>query len=119
MEKLCDINAHRNIVEVLRTGKFSSSGAPVYYLDMEFCDLNLGAYIRRDWTKPDLREKVPNFVAVDHLPLESQITQIRDIMMDITSGVAFIHSHKEVHRDLKPKNSNAPSTPNPNERKPH
>lgn len=80
----------------------------MYYLDMELCDLNLDTYIRRDWTKPGLRRKVPNFVDVDNLPLEFQLAQIGDIMKDITSGVAFIHSQKEVHRDLKPKNSNSP-----------
>lgn len=105
MQKLCHVNAHRNIVAVLRTGRFLSSGAPVYYLDMELCDLTLAAYIDRDWTNRDLRKKVPNFVGVEQLPLEFQLAQIRDIMKDVTSGVAFIHSHKEVHRDLKPKNS--------------
>jgi serine/threonine protein kinase len=29
---------------------------------------------------------------------------ICDIMEDITNGIAFIHSHNEVHRDLKPPN---------------
>lgn len=32
------------------------------------------------------------------------IMKIWRIMEDITSGIAFIHFHKEVHRDLKPRN---------------
>jgi serine/threonine protein kinase len=71
---------------------------------MELCDLNLAAYIARDWTKVD-RRKVLNFVDIEELPLTFQLDQIRGIMKDVTSGLAFIHSHREVHRDLKPKNS--------------
>ena len=104
VEKLCHVNTHRNIVALLRTGAFPSSGAPIYYLDMELCDLDLASYIIRDWTKADHR-KVINFVDIDLLPLNFQLDQISSIMKDVASGLAFIHSHREVHRDLKPKNS--------------
>jgi serine/threonine protein kinase len=33
------------------------------------------------------------------------MTQIWDVMEDLTKGVAFIHSQGHVHRDLKPRNS--------------
>ncbi len=104
VEKLCHVNAHPNIVALLRTGELPSSGAPIYYLDMELCDLNLASYISRDWTKAD-RRKVMTFVDIEQLPLNFQLDQISGIMKDVASGLAFIHSRREVHRDLKPKNS--------------
>jgi serine/threonine protein kinase len=60
---------------------------------MELCDLNLDTYLDKQ------------HVAVDTLLPITNVNQIWRIMQDITSGVTFIHSHKETHRDLKPRNS--------------
>ena len=80
--KLCTTGAHGNIVVVLRHGWLKSS--PYYFIDMELCDKSLEQYIQTS---------------------KVEIDGIWRIMGDITNGVAFIHSHKEVHRDLKPRNS--------------
>jgi len=58
---------------------------------MELCDLNLAQYIRHD-----SRLKNP--------PPEVKAMQNWNIMMQIASGVEFLHNHKEIHRDLKPGN---------------
>jgi len=69
-------------------GKFADSSH--YFIDMEFCDKNLEEYIH----------ETSNF----------EIDRIWSIMKDISDGVSFIHSHDEVHRDLKPRNSTLSST---------
>jgi len=71
-------------------GNFEDS---FYYIDMELCDLNLETYLYHE----QLAEEIL-------LPI-SNVSQLWSIMQDITNGVAFIHGHKETHRDLKPRNS--------------
>jgi len=39
----------------------------------------------------------------DDVVAEERMSQAWKILEDITSGLAFIHFHKEIHRDLKPK----------------
>ena len=72
---------------------------------MELCDFNLEKYIMtRLWepTESEQRTKLEAKVIIDW---KFRINQIRVIMRDITNGTVFIHSHEEIHRDLKPKNS--------------
>jgi serine/threonine protein kinase len=103
VEKLCKPGGHKNIVSVFRQGWLSPSS--YYYLDMEFCDLNLDSWIQRRWT-PVLEQKLPYLTA--NVPSRTRMTQIWDIMEDLTKGVAFIHAVGQVHRDLKPRNSTSP-----------
>jgi serine/threonine protein kinase len=89
------------VVSVFRHGLLSTS---YYFLDMELCELNLEDYIERKWTSLIIR-KVSYFT--NDQPSRMRASQIWDIMQDISSGVAFIHSNKEIHRDLKPRNGRA------------
>lgn len=89
VEKLCrDLNNH--LVAVYRHGKLLDS--PYYFIDMELCDMNLDQYIHREQSH-----------GVDLSRLN--VIEIWVIMRDISNGVAFIHYHLEVHRDIKPTNS--------------
>lgn len=66
---------------------------------MELCDMNLECYIQC----PETRKRLP---PLSGSSLQwTKMIQLWDLMEDITSGIAFIHSEKEVHRDLKPRNS--------------
>ena len=106
VEKLCKPGTHKNIVSVFRQGWLSPSS--YYYLDMEFCDLNLDCWIQRRWTRV-VEHKLQYLTA--NVPSRTRITQIWSIMKDITKGVSFIHSTGQVHRDLKPRNSTSLGDP--------
>ena len=99
--KLCLSAGDDHIVAVLRHGPLPNSS--YVYLDMELCELNLDQYIRKDWDQR-MRDKVPQFTTRDELGPAINAAQIWNIMADISSGVAFIHSRGEIHRDLKPRN---------------
>jgi serine/threonine protein kinase len=100
IKKLCIENSHENLVAVYRYGKLPDS--PYYYIDMEFCDLNLHEciyeYERKDHSA---------FKGLSQLDTKALL----QIMRDVSRGLTFIHEHKEVHRDIKPNNSNAPVFP--------
>ena len=68
---------------------------------MELCDLTLEDYIYED--SPDV---APCFIRNVSSSLKEM--QIWNVMKQIVSGVEFIHLYNEVHRDLKPRNSNFP-----------
>src|SRR5271163_1839091 len=99
--KLCGSGAHTNIVEVLRLGELI--GSPYYFIDMELCSINLATYIYSETQV----EGVPYFIK--DAPPSVKLIQIWNIMRQVANGVEFIHSQKEVHRDIKPHNSNLPS----------
>jgi serine/threonine protein kinase len=77
------------------------------FIDMERCDLNLETYILRKWT-PFLRKTLPHFTNIEFSSPYEKILQIGQVMKDIVKGVAYIHSHKMTHRDLKPRNGIPP-----------
>jgi serine/threonine protein kinase len=93
---------HKNIIQVFGHGQLKNTA--FCYIDMELCDLNLRAYIARDW--PDAVVAQLQHFTID-LPPKMKWVQIMGIMDDVVCGLAFIHSHGEVHRDIKPQNSTA------------
>jgi serine/threonine protein kinase len=98
--KLCGRGAHKNIVAILGHGELDNSS--LYFIDMELCDLSLETYIHRV-EPPNQSESIPYFIRDAEPPLTA--LQICNVMIDIVSGLKYIHSHNEVHRDLKPANS--------------
>lgn len=98
MIKLC-AKRHDNIVQVFTHGDVANF--PYYYIDMELCDLDLSDYIASCQSKSEiccLRSKALS-------PVE-KMSKTFDILSDVTRGVAFIHQHEMVHRDIKPRNGN-------------
>jgi len=82
ISKLCKSNSHAHIVSVFRLGEVKDSA--LFYIDMELCDGNLDQFMR------------------DRAAIE--LNDVWSVMVQITSGLAYIHSHGEVHRDIKPRN---------------
>jgi len=89
-------NTNEHVVAVLRHGKLPNS--PCYFIDMELCEMDLNQYIYQTQADRDLYFK-------NSLPVRTDVNDIWKIMRDISDGLAFIHKHMEVHRDIKPTNS--------------
>jgi len=74
---------------------------------MELCDFNLETYItnlRKEQMEIDSSSEEENSSPIS-------MKQPLDILKDITSGVVFIHEQGQIHRDLKPHNSEFHSLP--------
>ena len=97
IDKLCN-GDHPNIIRILAHGDLRPPHV-YYYIDMEYCDIDLDQYLRNAKTGIGGLLEWP-------LALEqgSGIFLIGVIMQQIVSGLHFIHSNNQVHRDLTPQN---------------
>jgi serine/threonine protein kinase len=101
IQKLCN-GTHENIVEVFGHGWLF--GGTFYHIDMELCDGTLADYIYGKLPVAPSFSKHPDAEVQRASPFWAAFA----IMLQLTSGVKFMHSHHEVHRDLKPLNSKSP-----------
>lgn len=75
--------------------------AAFYFIDMELCDLNLEEYIRSPATE------IQGLLAWGKAIVQGDAAfLIWTILQQIVSGLVFVHSCGEVHRDLSPQNGN-------------
>lgn len=79
---------------MLQFGQLSRDGAFVF-IDMELCDINLERYIVEHYFGG-----VTGRIRSHDVPMDPV-----NILYQITNGLAYIHQHLEVHRDLSPHNS--------------
>lgn len=98
IDKLCNLDTHRNIVQVFRQGPLQSS--PYYFFDMEYCPINLEKRIKD--SESLLKPLSTGNGNQDFDTTFKSMFKVMRIVADITKGLAFIHSKGEVHRDLKP-----------------
>jgi serine/threonine protein kinase len=100
IQKLYDEKQHENLVTIIHHGWFTQSS--MYFIDMELCRFNLDEYIKNE-VEPDIfLSDNPRLLGV--IFQERNLCHTWDIMEQICSGLHFIHSCKQVHRDLKPRN---------------
>ena len=86
--KLCN-GQHSNFVWVLSCGEFRDLSYA--FIDMEILDLNLDDYIKSLWIVAKVDGELKGF-------------QIWNVMMQIGSGLSYMHDNKTIHGDLKPSN---------------
>jgi len=103
LEKFRALGGHDNIVTVLGYGWLDARLKERFYVDLEPCLLNLDDYVKG------------NIKTVLGIKFFAQETRLRcltfwGIMRDIASGLSFMHSCSELHRDIKPRNG-APFSP--------
>lgn len=97
--KLCSNGGHRNIISILQHGWLNKDQK--YYFDMELCAMNLEDFIHGPYIAALGNQYFePMCVGVDG----PECLKLWNIMQDITKGLEYIHSLREVHRDLKPQN---------------
>jgi serine/threonine protein kinase len=95
---------HPHIVATFDHG-YLLSNPSFYFIDMELCLLNLRDYI--SGPRPLLESPGGAFVIETAEP-QARIRNVWVIMLHIARGLDFIHQHQQVHRDLKPQNSEPP-----------
>ena len=92
--------SHANIMTIFEYGGLADDQ---YYYDMELCYLNLTDYIANEVCVGfGLSKYFEPRSANENLGCLS----LWGIMKHIVAGLDFIHLHGELHRDLKPRNSN-------------
>jgi serine/threonine protein kinase len=113
MSELLQKNKHPNIVTVLGHG-WMKNLSDVFFIDMELCEMSLIEYIgylKRETNTSSTGRTIaatppqyPSLITAD-APCELRIHNIWVITSQVGQGIAFLQSHKQVHRDIKPTNS--------------
>src|SRR5277367_1332957 len=103
LEKFRENGGHENIVTVLGYG-WLDPRKERFYVDLEPCIMNLDDYVKGNIKSMLGLEKY--FDPVLHERSLRCLT-FWGIMKDISSGLNFMHSSHELHRDVKPRNGKA------------
>lgn len=90
--------SHDNIIHIFDHGRFSAA-SPMYFIDMELCEIDLEAYI--SIKKRGIRGLVDWDVALGEGQCEFLIIAI---LQQLLAGLSFMHKHNMVHRDMAPQN---------------
>jgi len=98
--KICTSPENKNIVSVFTHGRLPSS---CYFFDMQLCDFNLQQWLYSPGaaTRTALSRHLEMYLCSSS---QRQMAEILHVMTDTSSGLDYIHSLNEIHRDLKPQN---------------
>jgi serine/threonine protein kinase len=103
---------HTNIVSVFDHGFRRIFN--LYVIDMELCDITLAKYLKYSFRSGDLPFMVDSSLkpamATRNASTLAKMETALTICLHIARGLEFVHSHKQVHRDLTP-NNGRPETP--------
>ena len=108
---------HPNLVLILGNG-WLKGAFNTYFIDMELCKITLHEYIRylHDATPsrnhPVISPTADWAVIPRGQSAEARVMNTWTIGRHIASGLEFMHRHKYVHRDLKPRNGTSPNNCN-------
>jgi serine/threonine protein kinase len=98
IKKLCN-GMHRNIITVFECGELPDLSHT--FIDMELCSVNLYQYSKGMRTALLVHDSVESATTLNTNEIWTIVTHIAD-------ALTFIHSHHEIHRDLKPQNGASP-----------
>lgn len=104
LEKFRKSGGHENIVTVLDYG-WLEKDKERFFVDLEACLLNLDDYIKGNFK--DILG-LPKYLDPLLNKRNLMCLSFWGIMKDICSGLNYMHSNHELHRDIKPRNSNTP-----------
>ena len=99
IDKLLQTGGHRNIVSV--SSHQWILDCQYYIFDMELCVLTLDEFINGGVRRVF---GLPRFFDSEYSDRELSCFTLHTIMQNIASGLLFLHSKDEMHRDLKPRN---------------
>lgn len=102
LEKFHKNGSHENIVTVLHCGWLDPCKER-FFVDLEPCILNLDDYIKGD-VKSILGLETYFNSMLQGEEETPRCLSFWGILKDVSSGLNFIHSSQELHRDMKPRN---------------
>ena len=118
ISQVCISGKSNTVVEVYEHGWLPGLDLSYYYLDMEYCSETLEERIHRTakhesfasiHSSTQAIELSSTAAAVLSATAEFTWEQTVDILMNICSGLQYLHEQELVHRDLKPRNGALPS----------
>lgn len=101
IDKVAAGGGNTNLIRVLKHAWLNDER---YYIDMEMCILNLEDYILGDFKSVF---GISKYLDPHSTKCDLGCLSLWAILQSIANGLAFIHSHGELHRDLKPRNGNS------------
>lgn len=93
-------NKHKNVVDVKDVFEMRTK----YIIVTKIYNTDLFEYLKMKQEDEEQNIALPNASLFEHLKCESNIEEKINIMLDILSGLKFLHKNDIIYNDLKPEN---------------